>query len=287
MDLRALKYFVATYEAGSVSAAARQCFVAQPSVSAAIHQLEQELGVSLFERHARGVHATLDGRKLYPMAAQLLANSAAIVHSFQHESRSQPLVLGLMRSLGAERMSEWLKALMQAVPSLELTLVNPEEPCDARIVTQNLCQPHEQFEPIWSDSYQVAIHAEHPLSLYPVLELAALDGQPFILREHCALTRQLLSALDHHAIQVRVRAHLRTVEYSMALVAAGVGLSWVPVWPDFHQRTDMVFRPIEGMQPQQRLGLAYPAELNPAVRSVMVTLCRQFHQANPSTWSLT
>ncbi|MHA7881001.1 MAG: LysR family transcriptional regulator [Saccharospirillum sp.] len=278
MDLRALKYFVATFESGSVSAAARQCFVAQPSVSAAIHQLEQELGVALFERHARGVRATLDGRKLYPMAAQLLANSAAIVHSFQHESRSQPLVLGLMRSLGAERMSEWLKGLMQAMPSLELTLVNPEEPCDARIVTRNLCQPHEQFEPIWSDRYQVAIPAEHPLSLSKTLNVQALDGQPFIVRKHCSLTRQLLSALDHHAIRVKIRAHLRTVEYSLALVAAGVGLSWVPDWPDYRQRTDMVLRPLRDMQPQQQLGLAYPAELNPAMRSAMVALCRQFFQ---------
>lgn len=282
MDLRALKYFVAVFETGSISAAARQCFIAQPSVSAALSQLEDELGAPLFERHARGVHATQDGRKLYPMAAQLLANSAAIVHSFRSEGRNQPLCLGLMRSLGADRMSHWLKALVQAIPDLELSLVNPEEPCDARIISQGLCQPHEQFEPIWRDRYRLAIPVSHPLSLQKEMTLAALDRQPFIVREHCESTRQLLSALNHHAIQVQVRAHLRTIEYSVALVAAGVGFSWLPDWPQHLERTDIVLRPVKEVQPEQVLGLAYPAELSPTVRSVLVNVCRQFYASTSS-----
>lgn len=279
MDLRALKYFVAVYETGSVSAAARQCFIAQPSVSAAMTQLEQELGVTLFERHARGVRPTLDGRKLYPMAAQLLANGAAIVHSFRHESRSQPLCLGLMRSLGADRMSQWLKALLQANPALELTLVNPEETCDARIISRELCLSHERFEPIWCDHYQLAMAADHPLSLHKEVVLSDLAGQPLIVRDHCEATRQLLSALDHQALQVMPRAHLRTIEYSVALVAAGVGLGWVPDWPEHLNRTDLVLRPVRDVQPQQWLGLAYPAELNPAMRAAMVAVCRQFNES--------
>jgi DNA-binding transcriptional LysR family regulator len=276
MDLRALKYFVAVYETGSVSAAARQCFIAQPSVSAAVSQLEQELGVSLFERHARGTRPTTDGRKLYPMAAQLLANRTAIVHSFRHESRSQPLSLGLMRSLGAGRMSQWLKALLQANPALELTLVNPEEACDARIISRELCHAHERFEPIWCDQYQLAMAADHPLTLHKEIVLADLAEQPFIVRDHCDATQQLLSALDHQALQVLPRAHLRTIEYSVALVAAGVGLSWVPDWPEHLNRNDLILRPVRDVYPKQWTGLAYPAELNPAIRSSMIAVCRQF-----------
>ncbi|MCH8538430.1 MAG: LysR family transcriptional regulator, partial [Alkalimonas sp.] len=54
MDIRHLKYFVAVYEQGSVSAASRQCFIAQPSLSAAIRQLEQQLDVTLFKRLPKG-----------------------------------------------------------------------------------------------------------------------------------------------------------------------------------------------------------------------------------------
>ena len=68
MDLRALKYFEAVYEQGSVSAAARHGYVSQPSITTAILQLEQTLSVQLFNRHARGVMPTSAAQKLYPYA---------------------------------------------------------------------------------------------------------------------------------------------------------------------------------------------------------------------------
>ena len=55
MDIRELRYFSAVFEARSLTAAARRCFVSQPSISAAIASLEAELGASLFIRHKKGV----------------------------------------------------------------------------------------------------------------------------------------------------------------------------------------------------------------------------------------
>ena len=59
MDLKALSYFVAVFEKKSISGAAKSCFIAQPSISAAIKQLEESLNNQLFTRHARGVQATV------------------------------------------------------------------------------------------------------------------------------------------------------------------------------------------------------------------------------------
>ena len=58
MELRALKYFQSVYEQGSISAAARCCFVSQPSITSAIQLLESDLNITLFVRHARGVLPT-------------------------------------------------------------------------------------------------------------------------------------------------------------------------------------------------------------------------------------
>ena len=58
MDLRELRYFESTYELESISAAAKHCFVSQPSISSAIQSLEQYLEEDLFLRHARGVTPT-------------------------------------------------------------------------------------------------------------------------------------------------------------------------------------------------------------------------------------
>jgi LysR family nitrogen assimilation transcriptional regulator len=58
MDLRQITAFVAVYEVGSINRAAQRLAVAQPSLSAAIRNLEEELAATLFERQARGTKPT-------------------------------------------------------------------------------------------------------------------------------------------------------------------------------------------------------------------------------------
>ncbi|TGG92808.1 LysR family transcriptional regulator [Natronospirillum operosum] len=275
MDMRALRYFLATYKAGSVSGAARHCHVAQPSISAALAQLEDELGTALFERHTKGVRPTAAGQRLYPMAAGLLADSAAIVQSFREPDQRQPLTLGLMRSLGAQRMSGWLQRLLQVGDRLELTLVNPEEPCDARIITASMCAPHERFEPIWQDAYRLALPAGHPLTLKPRLALADLNGQPFIIREHCEANAHFVQALHQLQITVQPRAHLRTIEYSRALVQANVGLALMPDWKEHRELTDMVLVELTDWQCTVEVGLATGPDLAPALAEPLLHACSQ------------
>lgn len=167
-----------------------------------------------------------------------------------------------MRSLGAERMSNWLKRLMERIDNLELTLVDPEEASDARIVTADMRQSHEIFEPIWNDRYRVALPSGHPLSLKERLTLSDLEEQPFILRAHCEATEALRQALIRQGVTIAPRAHLRTIEYSLALVAAGVGLALVPDWLETRRRLDMVLRPLVDFQADIQIGVAYSKELN-------------------------
>ncbi|MBI1385473.1 MAG: LysR family transcriptional regulator [Rhizobiales bacterium] len=76
---RQLEYFVAVGEAGSIARAAEMCNVSAPSISTAIQQLEQELGVSLFvRRHAQGLSLTTGGRQLLAAAKELLAEAEAL-----------------------------------------------------------------------------------------------------------------------------------------------------------------------------------------------------------------
>ena len=78
MDLRALRYFIAVIEAGSLSRAAHSLYVAQPALTAQIKKLEAELGAQLLERSHAGVSPTPAGTQLYEDARRLLSDAEAM-----------------------------------------------------------------------------------------------------------------------------------------------------------------------------------------------------------------
>ena len=78
MDLRALRYFIAVIDAGSLSRAAHSLYVAQPALTAQIKKLEGELGAQLLERSHTGVSPTPAGTQLYEDARRLLSDADAM-----------------------------------------------------------------------------------------------------------------------------------------------------------------------------------------------------------------
>lgn len=257
MDLRSLKYFEAVFESGSVSAAARICFVSQPSITTSIQQLEKELDCSLFVRHRKGVIPTAEAEKLYPLSKDLTGNAKAILRLFNDMPASIPLRLGLMRSIGAQRISSLLKKLTGEAPNLEITLVDPEEPCDARIIDSESLSSNEDFIPIWTDRYVLAIPNGLPLSLAEKVHLSDFESLPFIHRTTCPALKELKIALDNQGISYQVRANIRTVEYAQSLIGAGVGAALLPDWEEIRNREDIILKPIEGKELSRVVGLAY------------------------------
>ncbi|WP_207064059.1 LysR family transcriptional regulator [Motiliproteus sp. SC1-56] len=257
MDLRSLRYFEAVFETGSVSAAARTCFISQPSISAAIQQLEQTLDTRLFVRHARGVTPTAEAKKLYPLSKDLTGNATAILRLFNEGPACTRLRLGLMRSIGAQRISLLLKELTRRVPNLELTLVDPDEPCDLRIIDSESVASNERFVAIWTDQYQLAIPKGYPLSLAEKVVLSDFDSLPFIQRSPCLALDELVAALDGADVSYQVRANIRTVEYAQSLVGAGVGAAFLPDWEEIRSRDDIVLKAVDGYAFTRKVGLAF------------------------------
>ncbi len=257
MDLRSLKYFVTVYEQQSFSAAAKLCFVAQPSISSAISQLEQTLTRQLFIRHARGVKPSDTGERLYPLAKQLLGQADAIKTLFTDQSVKQPFYLGVTKGLGVERMSVLLKDFTASQDQMELTLVSPTETCDARIIIKEELADKELFISLWQEDYKLALPYNHVLSLKENITLADLDGLPFIHRNPCTAWNILTDTLNLAGFTVDIRAKIQTIDYALGLVHAGLGCALVPAHPEVLNKSDIVFREIEGLKLMREIVFAY------------------------------
>ena len=83
MDLQQLRYAVTVAETGSITAAAKKLYMGQPNLSRSIRELEVELGITLFERTARGVAPTQSGEGFLGYARSILAQMDSLEAMFR------------------------------------------------------------------------------------------------------------------------------------------------------------------------------------------------------------
>src|SRR5438132_8644786 len=111
MDIRELRYFAAVFSERNLTAAARRCFISQPSISAAITNLEAELGTTLFIRHKKGMAPTASAEQFHSVARRIIDEADAARRLFRKPSTRAALTVGLMRTLDVSRTIALLKPL--------------------------------------------------------------------------------------------------------------------------------------------------------------------------------
>ena len=110
VDIRQLQYFVTSAQLGSFSEAAQALYTSQPHVSMVVRSLEQELGMTLLERGARGVSLTENGERIYAYAANILKNAELISLAGMHKDRLLFSVASNPSSRMAALFSEFVTA---------------------------------------------------------------------------------------------------------------------------------------------------------------------------------
>jgi DNA-binding transcriptional LysR family regulator len=252
MDIRELRYFAAVFRERNLTAAARRCFISQPSISAAITNLEAELGTTLFIRHKKGVAPTRSAEQFHSVARRIIDDADAARNLFRTPSARHALTLGLMRTLDMPRTIALLKPLTSA-SDVALRLVGIHEAADARIISRSMIDADEHFIPLWTDRYVAALPPSHPLTLKDKLRTSDFAGVAMIDRCHCEQSE----FFSRTAQPRETVAIAESEDWAMALVAAGVGIAIVPEGVA-RAHPDVAVREIE-VDVKRQVGLAYSA----------------------------
>jgi len=198
MDVRALRYFVAVAEEGSVHAGARRLLVAQPALSQAIRRLEREVGGAVFRRSHLGVELTVAGAALLEHARFIIGYLDGATEQVRETARERPepcrpvLRVGLIegRLAAAELTGTIMDAFRQEHPELRVRVreLNFTEQFDAVLngtVDVAVVRPpyeHELLDvvPLFSEPSVLAVSVAHPLAAAPEVEVEQLLQRPML-----------------------------------------------------------------------------------------------------------
>ena len=246
--LRQLQYFVAVAEQGTVSGAAHVLSISQSSITEAIKELERDLGVTLFERHPRGLNTTQQGHQFLRHAGKILSSVAEARQVFEGdpEETTGRLALGVTSLVAGYVLSDLLARYRRAFPGVEVTTVEDESnylehllvggELDVAVILLNNLRDRQalQFETLEMSPFNLWLPAGHELTTRTSISVEDIAGQPLIMLttdEIEEATRKLLAVFG---ARPRVAFRTRSVEAVRSLVATGAGVAILP---------DMIYRP--------------------------------------------
>jgi DNA-binding transcriptional LysR family regulator len=277
-DLRQLRYVVAIAEEGSFTAAAARLHIAQQSLSQQIALIERRLGAALFDRGPHGVTLTAVGAALLPEARAALAAADRAFDAARRAAVGErtELRIGFLSSVANHLLPPVVRGLRRQAP--ELTVDTEELPI-AQLVTRlrdgtldaGLSRPplvdDLVTEEIMREPVAAVLPAGHRLGTAATLTLADLADEPWVLTGRATWPpwhRKYDLDFAVAGYQPRVVQRGTSPQNLLALVAAGVGVTRLPLSSRSLRDGGVVFVPLRGEDAAIAL-VTNPASAHPAL----------------------
>lgn len=241
MELRQMEYLVAVAEEGHFTNAAALCGITQSGLSAAIRNLERELGADLFARTTRQVALTDAGRALLPFARRMLAQAAAGRDAVVRASHqlSGRLRLGAEQCLGVVDVAPLLERFRLRYPlvdvqftqagSRELTAQVRSGDLDVAFVAATEHLGSLRRLELGRRPIVLLTHPTDPLAAAPEVAWEDLVDRDFVdFREQWAIRRLADDAFGARHLERRVRMSVDDVHTLLDFVQRGLGIAVVP-----------------------------------------------------------
>jgi DNA-binding transcriptional LysR family regulator len=248
MTLRQIRHFIAVAETGSISAAAQAVFISQSTLTLAIQQLEADIGVSLFNRHAKGMSLTHQGHQFLRQAHLILASVENAKRSLQQSTDqvAGQLTIGVTSLVAGYYLADLITRFQRAYPNVQVRVIEDERPYIEHLlisgeidvgvlILSNLEDRHAlQTEVLTHSPQRLWLPAQHPLLEHDSISLADVASQPLIQLNVDEMDRNGQRIWAQAGLQANITLRTGSTEAVRSLVAAGLGLSI---------QADMTYRP--------------------------------------------
>jgi DNA-binding transcriptional LysR family regulator len=241
-----LRVFRIVAEELSFTRAAERLLLTQPAVTSQIKNMEEELGLRLFDRTGQKIKLTPAGETLYRYARQIAAICAEAeweLAAFKGETRGL-LALGASTTIAQYLLPRLAAEFLQAFPAIQLTIMsgNTSDIVDAlaggRIALGLIEGPpgrsDVKCEPFVEDEIVLVVPNSHEWAGAESIEASALQDTTIVLRERGSGTRQVVEDCLKKAHldirKLRVALDLDSTESIKSAISAGIGIGFVSRW---------------------------------------------------------
>ena len=243
MDLRHLKYFLAVAEELHIGRAAARLHISQPPLTRQIRSLEEELGVDLFTRTAKGVELTQAGEMFKEDAANIRMLLEAAVDRVHRagEGKLGRIDIGIFGSAIYDTIPKLLKAFQEKLPGVRVVLhtMNKGEQFEAlrqRRITlafNRMMSPEPDIgrELVITEKLVAVIPTGHELAQWEAIPIRALANHPLIVFPTVGRPNFIDKVLDlckQQGFEPEIAQEVGDAVTGIALVARGFGITLIP-----------------------------------------------------------
>lgn len=221
--------------------------IAQSAITKSILELEETLGVRLFERSARGMVLTPDGHRFLASARRVLAavTDATRLHSAQPKGLAGVLSIGVTSLVAGYYLSDMLTRFKRQCPEVEVFVTEDQAPflehllingeLDAAIMVSNALTERQALvaETLTRSPNRAWLPANHPLTERDQATLEECAGCNLIVLEADRIEGIMGAVWQRHGLKPKIVLKTSSLEAVRSLVGAGAGIA---VLPDFLYR---------------------------------------------------
>jgi LysR family hydrogen peroxide-inducible transcriptional activator len=247
MTLNELRYIVAVARERHFGHAAEACFISQPTLSVAVKKLEEELGVSLFERRKGEVTVTPIGEQIVAQAQRVLEEASGI-RQIARQGQDQldgPLRLGAIYTIGPYLLPHLIPVLAERAPKMPLVIEEnytaslsdklKRGELDVIVISLPFEEPGVLTLPLYREPFVLLLPSSHPLNQKADFEIGDLSKEDVLLlgAGHCFRDQVVKvcpqcirrSTPEGGPAQTLEGGSLETIRY---MVASGLGVTILP-----------------------------------------------------------